>query len=451
MNKLLSEQVDIKNLLISISKFKTVNGSKNINYPNEIILKPIKTLGILNDYIITNKIKQISLNNKLFFTLSRKNFSESENKKPYNPFHRKKTKIDVLDDKNNLKKESTKLNQNENNRNNPNKDDLFELQKTIGMKIDKINDSEEFEGGVIKENKVKKLEDIILQEREESAQEKYKEINLEYFKQKEIETRSQIYSIKDKLNKASKSDPEWGLNPQRKFLQRNFLKKDNVFYDFNKEELDDKKINYDYIKSLNLSEPITLYESFLTALKPINTVKIHTIIYGLMLPVIYYNFFFNYEFLFSAHFSKNFSHILSNAVFLFFLANFKLLQFYNKTLVTQIKYNGIDDTIIFYLFKGFNKNLIENSHKASELYAFRNTSVLIGDFIFFRSKVDKKLLYIAPVQGIYHEQEVFQNIFGLQFDNFQTNNNQEITQKMNASEENLDELKEKKYKKEEKF
>ena len=291
----------------------------------------------------------------------------------------------------------------------------------------KAQKQEEFIKKVIEETSNKKLSDYISEEISESAQDKYKEINYNYFKQKEIYTRSQIYGVKSQIEKASKADPEWGLNVHRKFLQRNFLKKNNLFYDFEKESFDDQKINYDFLKSLKLDEPILMYECFLPSLKPMISAKRHAVAYAFMLPYAYYMFFFNYDFLFSTKSPQNYAHLITNLIFIGLFYNYKLMRYYNKTLVTQIKYNSKNDTVLLYTHRGFNNGALEVEHKVTDLYGFKKTSWINRDYIFIKSKVEDKVLYLVPVKGIYHEKVAFENIFGV---NVNENKNYEDKNKM---------------------
>lgn len=287
----------------------------------------------------------------------------------------------------------------------------------------------------IKESENKKLSDYVSEELRESAQEKYKEINFNYFKQKEVFTRAQILGIKSNLEKAAETDPEWAFNMHRKFLQRNFLKKNNIFYDFEKEELDEKKINYEFLKSLKLDEPIILYECFLPNLKPMISAKRHAFCYGLLIPYIYLSFFFNYDFLFSNNYPAYFPHLLVNSVFIGFIYNYKLMRYYNKTLVLQIKYNGKEDTVLFYTSKGLKKGTLEVKHKVSDLYGFKKDSIMNDDYVYVKSKTDSKILYLIPSDGIYHEREAFQNIFGLSNDARFENNSKIQEKKENVIDE----------------
>lgn len=289
---------------------------------------------------------------------------------------------------------------------------------------------EDFLKKAIKETANKKLSDYISEEQRESAQEKYKEINYNYFKQKEVYTRAQIYGVKSKIDKASKEDPEWGTNVHRKFLQRNFLRRNNLFYDFEKESFDDKKINYDFLKSLKLDEPILIYESFLPSLKPMISAKRHTIAYALMLPYAYFMFFFNYDFLFAAKVPQNFAHIMTNAVFIGFVYNYYLMRYYNRALVTQIKYNGKNDSVLFYTHRGFNNGVLEVEHKAADLFGFKKDSWITGDYIYIKSNRESKILYLVPIRGIFHEREAFENIFGMIVDD-----SEEIEKKRKADGE----------------
>ncbi len=319
----------------------------------------------------------------------------------------------------------------------PEKEKQKAAAKEDSIIITEYHKPEEFLKKIIKETSNKKLSDYISEEQREGAEEKYKEINYNYFKQKEVYTRAQIYGVKSKINKASAADPEWGTNLHRKFLQRNFLKRNNFLYDLdNKQKLkepfdiDDKKINYNFLKSLKLDEPILIYESFLKSLKPMISAKRHFIAYGLMLPYAYSMFFFNYEFLFSMKMHWNLPHVLTNATFIGFMYNYNLMRYYNRALVTQIKYNGKADSVLLYTHRGFNNGVLEVEHQVADLFGFKKASWITGDYIYIKSRKKPNILYLVPMKGIFHEREAFENIFGLIIDD-----SEEIEKKNNDQRE----------------
>lgn len=416
MNKLLSRNARKNIIDLSALGFKKDHSFIQIKNSVDKLIN-IATKNFRNK--VTNHTE--TSNNSI--SITSRNFAENNNKKQYDPFKNKlKNKEYFKNDTDYLKrvvKVQEKITPEELKDEKPFNDEKQNKNQvdvnTDNQRESKIEDQkpEEFLKKIIEETSNKKLSDYITDEKLESAQEKYKEINFDYFKQKEIFTRSQVLGVKSKIEKASKADPEWGMNLHRKFLQRNFLKRNNIFYDFEKEPFEDKKINYDFLKNLKLEEPILIYEGFLQSLKPMISAKRHAIAYGLMLPYAYLMFFFNWEFLFSATLSKNFGHMITNLVFIGFVSNCHLMRYYNKTLVTQIKYDGKDDSVIFYTHRGFNNGILEVKHKVGDLFAFKSNSFFLRRDIYIKSVKDPNILYIVPVKGIFHEREAFNNIFDI--------------------------------------
>ena len=255
--------------------------------------------------------------------------------------------------------------------------------------------------------------DFINEEKDASPQEKYKEYSTEYFKAKEAFTRSEIYSMKKKLEKAGKSDPDWQLNLNRKFIQRNFLNKENIFYDFEKEKKEEKIINYEFVKNLNLIEPLMIYETYYKSYKILYKIKRKFMIYCFITSAAYYKFFFNYNFLFAHNFT---AYLVTNTAFIMLVIYWNLIKFYNKTIVLSAKYDNLDDSVIFQTHRYFLKGGATHKIKVSDIECFKKKVFTLGDYIFVRSKSDKKLLFMLFREAIWHEKEVFENIFNISVD-----------------------------------
>jgi hypothetical protein len=86
------------------------------------------------------------------------------------------------------------------------------------------------------------------------------------------------------------------------------------------------------------------------------------------------------------------------------------MNFYNKTLVTQIKYRGIDDKLIIYTHRGFNKGVMEIEIDIDDFVIIKNNWFL-GNYYYIKGKKNENFLYLIPTKGIFHEKEVFDYLF----------------------------------------
>lgn len=291
-----------------------------------------------------------------------------------------------------------------------------------------------------------KFAQILKEEKEETPQEKYKEIfDDTYFQNKEIFTRQQIYSIRRKLRKLSKADPEWGIGLHRKFLQRNFLKRENNFNNAD-DEIKGRQFDLNFIQSLKLTEPVAIYESLTHSLSPYRSTKRHFVVYAILLPYLYINFFFNYDFLFSFKAGFNFAYPLLNVTFFLFMLNLKYFNFYKNGLVIQLKYDPQENVLLFYTHKYFRKGVNIKKVRLDDVYAFQKKSFSIGEYIFVKLYSKDSEIFLFSQDGIWHEKELFENIFNFNIEKFDKVDISEFETKLNEKYnqpikiESLDEL-----------
>lgn len=242
------------------------------------------------------------------------------------------------------------------------------------------------------------------EEDKEDIKEKYKDFNISHIRDQEAQNRRNDINTFNKMKSIFKTDPTKIGTLQQSLLQTNFLRKRKDIIDDNLAPLE---IDKNILDTLNIDEPILLYEINSDSLAEINQLLKLTKLYMVFMIGVDFFALFSYNFLFlyngRAYFFTYLTHSLG-------FVSILVAYIFKSTRVLSVEYIHKDKTVKITRWKLFTKGTEDIIYGINELEIFKSNK----SFTFplnLRVIKNPTNIYALNEIGIWHNYPIFESLF----------------------------------------